>query len=144
LEKVWLSAAKNAPACGAPDCPVPKLARQRTRRSREKAEGSSAKNHRTVRCAPNCPVSHQRPRQWSTTRSVGDTWTEAMVTRQHRTDRCTPDSVRCAKVTKGSKVGFTRRGKKSGTVHVWWCTGLSGAPVGRRQELPTKWISNGS
>jgi hypothetical protein len=30
------------------------------------------------------------------------------------------------------------------TVAVWWCTGLSGAPLDRRQELPTKLISNGS
>jgi hypothetical protein len=30
------------------------------------------------------------------------------------------------------------------TVAVWWCTGLSGAPLDRRQELPSKLISNGS
>jgi hypothetical protein len=30
------------------------------------------------------------------------------------------------------------------TVHVRWCTGLSGAPPDRRQELPSKWNSNGS
>jgi hypothetical protein len=30
------------------------------------------------------------------------------------------------------------------TIHVRWCTGLSGAPPDRRQELPTKWSSNGS
>jgi hypothetical protein len=40
-------------------------------------------------------------------------------------------------------VGFATEGKKSGTVHVRWCTGLSGAPTDRRQELPTKWRSNG-
>jgi hypothetical protein len=27
-----------------------------------KSEGAAAKNHRTVRCAPDCPVSQQRPR----------------------------------------------------------------------------------
>jgi hypothetical protein len=32
----------------------------------------------------------------------------------------------------------------TGTVHVRWCTGLSGAPPDRRHELPSKWISNGS
>jgi hypothetical protein len=30
------------------------------------------------------------------------------------------------------------------TVVVWWCTGLSGAPLDRRQDLPSKLISNGS
>jgi hypothetical protein len=118
-------------------CSVPRLARRRTRRSQEKAAGASAKNHRTVRCAPDCPVSHQRPRQRSAARSAGDTWTEPTVTRPHRT-------VRCAKGTKGSTIGFARRGNKSCTIHVRWCTGLSGAPVDRRQELPTKWRSNGS
>jgi hypothetical protein len=26
----------------------------------------------------------------------------------------------------------------------WWCTGLSGAPLDKRQEWPSKLISNGS
>jgi hypothetical protein len=30
------------------------------------------------------------------------------------------------------------------TMVVWWCTGLSGAPPDRRQELPSKNASNGS
>jgi hypothetical protein len=33
---------------------------------------------------------------------------------------------------------------RTATVTVWWCTGLSGAPLDRRQELPTKLISNDS
>jgi hypothetical protein len=35
-------------------------------------------------------------------------------------------------------------GHWTSTVHVRWCTGLSGAPPDRRQELPSNWISNGS
>jgi hypothetical protein len=35
-------------------------------------------------------------------------------------------------------------GHRTGTVHVRWCIGLSGAPLDRRQEPPSKWISNGS
>jgi hypothetical protein len=59
----WLAkASQDAPACGAPDCPVPRLARRQTRHSQENAEGALAKNHRTVRCAPDCPVSQWRPR----------------------------------------------------------------------------------
>jgi hypothetical protein len=33
---------------------------------------------------------------------------------------------------------------RTGTVHVRWCTRLSGAPLDRRQDLPSKLISNGS
>jgi hypothetical protein len=46
-------------------CPVPRLAWRQTRRSWEKAEGAVAKNYRIVRCAPDCLVCHQRPRQRS-------------------------------------------------------------------------------
>ena len=35
-------------------------------------------------------------------------------------------------------------GHRTTTVYVRWCTALSGAPPDRRQELPSKWISNGS
>jgi hypothetical protein len=108
------------------------------------AEGTAAKIHRTVRCAPNYPVSQQRTRQRSAARSSGDAWSEPTVTRPHRTVRCAPDCVRCAKGTEGATVGFARKGKRSCTVHVRWCTGLSGASTDRRQELPTKWRSNGS
>jgi hypothetical protein len=94
--------------------------------------------------APDCLVSQQRPRQRSTARSAGDAWREPTVTRPHRTVRCALDSVWCAKGTKGSTVGFARKEKESGTVHVRWCTGLTGASTGRRQELPTKWRSNSS
>jgi hypothetical protein len=61
--------------------------------------------------------------------STGNAWLEPTVTRPHRTVRCAPDSVWCAKWTEGSMVGFVKEGKKSCTVHVWWCTGLSGAPT---------------
>jgi hypothetical protein len=37
-------------------------ARRRTRRSREFTEGAAAKIHRTIRCAPDCPVSQRHPR----------------------------------------------------------------------------------
>jgi hypothetical protein len=49
MEKIWLSSAKPEQACGAPDCPVPRLARQRTRRYRKKDKGVAAKIHQTVR-----------------------------------------------------------------------------------------------
>jgi hypothetical protein len=125
-------------------CSVPRLARRRTRRSRKKPRAPRLKFTGLSGGAPDYPVSHQCPRQRSAARSTGDTWAEPTITRPHRTVRCAPESVRCAKGTKGSTVGFARRGKKSGTFHVRWCTRLSGAPTDRRQELPTKWRSNGS
>jgi hypothetical protein len=87
--------------------------------------------HRTVRCAPDCPVSQ---------RSAGPTVgcaicarhvAEPTVGRGHRTVRCAPDSVRCAN-------GRQRHRRKEIR------TGLSGAPGDRRQELPSWNALNGS
>jgi hypothetical protein len=69
--------------------------------------------HRTVRCAPDCPVSQ---------RSVGPTVgcvicakhvAEPTVERGHRTVRCAPDSVRCANGSQAPTVDFAAEGKKS-------------------------------
>jgi hypothetical protein len=93
--------------------------------------------HRTVRCAPDCPVSQ---------RSVGPTVgrlirarrvAEPTVGRGHRT-------VRCANGSKAPTVGFAKEGKKSAPDSVRWCTGLSGAPSDRRQELPSQIALNDS
>jgi hypothetical protein len=58
------------------------------------------------------------------TQSTGDAWPEPTVTRPHRT-------VRCAKWTEGTTVGFAKEGKKS-------CTVMSGGapdcPVRQRTE----------
>jgi hypothetical protein len=100
--------------------------------------------HRTVRCAPDCPVSQ---------RSAGPTVgrvirarcvAEPTARRGHRTVRCAPDSVRCANGSRSSTVGFAKEGKKSAPDSVRWCTGLSGAPGDRRQELPSWNALNGS
>jgi hypothetical protein len=40
------------------------------------------------------------------------------VTWSHRTVRCAPDSVRCAKGTEGATVGFARKGRRSGIEQV--------------------------
>jgi hypothetical protein len=145
----WRSLAKSSQTCTSLRCTRLSgvhrtLAQQQTRCSRKIAEGAVAKIHRTVRCAPDCPVSQQHPRQWSAARSAGDAWPTPTVTRPHWTVWCAPDSVRCAKGTEGSTVGFAREGKKLDTVLVWWCTELSGVPTDRRQELTTKWRSNDS
>jgi hypothetical protein len=62
----------------------------------------------------------------------------------HRTVRCAPDSVRCANGSEFPTVDFAKEGKKSAPDSVRWCTGLSGAPDDRRQELPSWNALNGS
>ena len=62
---------------------------------------------------------------------------EPTVRRGHRT-------VRCANGSKAPTVGFAKEGKKSAPDSVRWCTGLSGAPGDRRQELPSWNALNGS
>jgi hypothetical protein len=138
-------AAKTLLSLGAPDCPVV----HRT--------VSGAPGWHLVNClllglddgvrlkitglsggAPDYPVS-----QRSAAQSARDAWPG------QRSEGCTglsgePDSVRCANGSNSSTVGCGRIGKKSAPDSVWWCTGLSGAPVERRQDLPS-WIAlNGS
>jgi hypothetical protein len=107
-------------------CPVPRLAQRRTRRSREFTEGTAAIIHQTVWCAPDCPVSQRRPRQQSIAQSAGDTWPELTISWSHRTVRCAPDSVWCADKTKGATVGFARIGRRSSTGQALFMSG--GAP----------------
>jgi hypothetical protein len=111
----------------------------------------TAINHRTVRwCtglsggAQNCPVSQQ-----SAGPTVGRVIhvrrvVEPTVRRRHRTVRCAPDNVWCANGSESPTVGFAKEGKKSAPDSVRWCTGQSGAPGDRRQELPSCNALNGS
>jgi hypothetical protein len=66
----------------------------------------------------------------------------------HRTVRCAPDSVWCAnrRQSCNGRLRQIRKEIRTGhvTVSVRWCTGLSGAPPDRRQDLPSKIASNGS
>jgi hypothetical protein len=55
---------------------------------------------------------------------------EPTARRGHRT-------VRCANGSKAPTVGFAKEGKKSAPDSVRWCTGMSGAPGDRRQEMPS-------
>jgi hypothetical protein len=98
----------------------------------------TAKNHRTVRwCTrlssePTVGRSNGRPHNPRVTRGRANSLMGA------------PDSVRCANGSKSSMVGCARTGKKFAPDSVRWCTGLSGAPVDRRQELPSWIVLNGS
>jgi hypothetical protein len=80
--------------------------------------------------SPDCPVSQQ-----SAGPMVGRIIRARRVARAngqkgHRT-------VRCANGSKLPTVGFAKEGKKFAPDSVRWCTGLSGAPGDRRQELPS-------
>jgi hypothetical protein len=93
--------------------------------------------HRTVRCAPDCPVSQ---------RSAGPTIGRAICAghvaeptarRGHRTIRCAPDMSGAPTALRLPTVDCAIFGKKSGTGQCPVCTGLSGAPVDRRQDQPS-------
>jgi hypothetical protein len=100
--------------------------------------------HRTVRCAPDCPVSQRSAEPTVSCAICARHVAEQTVCRGHRTVRCAPDSVRCANGSQAPTVGYATEGKKSAPDSVRWCTGLSGAPGDRRQELPSWNALNGS
>ena len=93
--------------------------------------------HRTVRCAPDCPVSQ---------RSAGPTVGSAIcvghvaeptASRRHQTVRCAPDMSDAPTALWLPTVDCAIYGRKSGTGQCPVCTGLSGAPVDRRQDQPS-------
>jgi hypothetical protein len=93
--------------------------------------------HRTVRCAPDCPVS-----QWSAGPTVGRAIcaghvAEPTARRGHWTVRCAPDMSGAPTALWLATVDCAIFGRKSGTGQCPVCTGLSGAPVDRRQDLPS-------
>jgi hypothetical protein len=144
VQKAWLCTAKVLLSLGAPDSvrcarlaranwPLSGIHRRRT-----------AIIHRTVRCAPDCPVSQ---------RSAGPTVGRAICAGhvveptarwRHWTVRCAPDMSGAPTAPRLPTVGFAIEGKKSGTGQCPVCTGLSGAPPDRRQDLPSWITSNGS
>ena len=100
--------------------------------------------HRTVRCAPDCPVSQ---------RSAGPTVGRAICARHvveptarrwHRTVRCALDMSGAPAALSLPTIDCAILGRRSGTGHCPVCTGLSGAPVDRRQDLPFQFALNGS
>jgi hypothetical protein len=94
--------------------------------------------------SPDCPVNQQSARPTVDRIIHARRVASANGQKGHRTVRCAPDSVRCANGSKAPTVGFTKEGKKSAPDSVRWCTGLSGAPGDRRQELPSWNALNGS
>jgi hypothetical protein len=108
----------------------------------EKRKGDVAIIHRTVRwCtrlsgestapATNGHLRDQRATRGPRQRSVGHTGLSGVHQPVPRTNgRLRPERKEIE--------------HRTATVSVWWCTGLSGAPLDRRQELLTKLMSNGS
>jgi hypothetical protein len=130
IGNVLARAAKTLLSLGAPDYPV-----------RQAGSGELTALGKNLTAygynSPDCPVS-----QRSAGPTVGCTIrvrhvVEPTVGRGHRT-------VRCANGSKAPMVGFATEGKKSAPDSVRWCTGLSGAPGDRRQELPSWNALNGS
>jgi hypothetical protein len=162
LQKTWLCADKTPVRPGTPDCPV-------VHRIVSGGAPDSVRCARLVRVnlplsgfdggvrlkftglsggAPDCPVS-----QWSPAPTVGheicgQRVAAPTVDRVHRTVRCAPDSVRCANGPRGATVGYAYFGRRSctglSTGPIRWHTGLSGAPLDRRQDWPSKLVSNSS
>jgi hypothetical protein len=93
--------------------------------------------HRTVRCAPDCPV-NQRSAGPTVSRAIcAGHVAEPTARRGHRTVRCAPNMSGAPTAPKSATVGCAILGRKSGT-------GLSGAPRNRRQDLPSWNALNGS
>jgi hypothetical protein len=122
-------------------CPVPRLAQRQTRRSREKAKAPLLKSS-------DCPVSQRRPRP-----TVGSAISGRRVSRANGR-LVTPDCPVCTGQCPVRQRDQRSNGRlhlirkeirhRTTTVHVRWCTGLSGVPPDRRQELPSNWNFNGS
>jgi hypothetical protein len=118
---------------GAPDCPVSR--QRRTRRSREKKKAMwlwfTGLSGESTAPAANGRPRDQRATRGSHQRSVRHIRQCPMRQLTRRTnDRLCP-------VWKEIE-------HRTATVVVRWRTGLSGAPLDRRQELPSKLVSNGS
>ena len=137
------SGAPDCPVCTG-QCPVRQAGATRTGRSREIGRRRTAKIHRTVRCAPDCPVSQ---------RSAGPTVGRGIcarhvagptVGRGHRTVWCAPDMSGAPTAPRSATVGCAILGRRSGTGQCPVCTGLSGAPDDRRQDQPSRIALNGS
>jgi hypothetical protein len=100
--------------------------------------------HRTVLCAPDCPVS-QRSAGSTVGRAIcAGHVAEPTARRRHWTVRCAPDMSGAPTALRLPTVDGAIYGKKSGTGQCPVCTGLSGAPVDRRQDQPSLIALNGS
>jgi hypothetical protein len=93
--------------------------------------------HRTVWCAPDCPVS-QRSAGPTVGRAIcAGHVAEPTARRGHRTVRYAPDMSGVPTALRLPTVDCATFGRKSGTGQCPVCTELSGASVDRRQDQPS-------
>jgi hypothetical protein len=115
-------------------CPVRQAGQRRTGCSREKAEAYGYNS-------PDCPVS-----QWSPAPTVGRAIYGRSVARSNGrlgTPDC-PVHQPTSRTNGRMRQIWKEIAHRTATVIVRWCTGLSGAPLDKRQYLPSKLASNGS
>ena len=76
-------------------------------------------------------MSQQSPAQRSAAQSAGDAWPTPTIGRGHRTVRCAPDSVRCARLNSSEQAALGKIWRRTAIIHrtVRWCTRLSGEPT---------------
>jgi hypothetical protein len=128
----------------APDYPVPCPGQRSTLRPywplSGKELGDVAIIYRTVRCAPDCPVSQPANGSCQCQRSgaingghVAGASPAPTVSRLHRTCPVYTGLSGAPGAARPPTVGSAQYGKKSALWSVRWCTGLSGAPLRRRQ-----------
>jgi hypothetical protein len=102
-------------------------------------EGATAKIHRTVRWCTGLSGEPKAP-------AANGHLRDQRVTRDQANSRLvTPDCPlrQRARRTNGRVHSIWKEIEhQTCIVHVRWCTGLSGAPLDRRQDLPSKLISN--
>jgi hypothetical protein len=94
--------------------------------------------------SPDCPVSQQSAGPTVGRAICAGHLAQPTARRGHQTVRCAPDMSGAPTALWLPMVDFAEKGKKSGTGHCPVCTGLSGAPRERRQELPSQIALNGS
>jgi hypothetical protein len=127
---------------GAPDCPV------RQAGSSELATlGNSPATYGYN--SPDCPVCTGLSGEPTAGPTVGlaicaGHVAEPTARRGHQTVRCALDSVRCANGSQATNGRLRHLRKEIRTGQCPVCTGLSGAPGDRRQELPSLIALNGS
>ena len=78
----------------------------------------TAKIHRTVRCAPDCPVSQRSAEPMVGHAICAGHVAEPTARRRHRTVRCAPDMSSAPTAPRLPTVDCAVYGKKSGTGHV--------------------------
>jgi hypothetical protein len=104
----------------------------------------TAKIHRTVRCAPDCPVCTGLSGEPTVGRANGRPRNLRATRGRANGRKGAPDMSGAPTDPRSATVGCAILGRRSGTGQCPVCTGLSGAPDDRRQDQPSRIALNGS